>query len=284
MRRFPPTAVFAAVSLALCAPAAFAQVNAGRATAGPGATSPAARSGVSTSTSSTGNNITFSNPNATTNTGQSNQSGSTGSMVTTIVGTQGGFTTFNVPAAVNGNGTNPNPNFSQGQTSGAAANGSTGSTLGQTSGTGNGQTSQGVTPSSIANLQGAQLVDTQGRVFTDANGNPLSLDARGVVGIAPGGFGNGAGIVTGTPEASGGGQPQVMVLNAANSAGSVTLTPELDRATRKELNKAKVASRSRNKQLLYTIAPRTHVDRSGEVPDDPISPALSTPDRGFPRY
>jgi len=76
----------------------------------------------------------------------------------------------------------------------------------------------------------------------------------------------------------------VVILDPAELAGSVTSTPELDRATRKELAKAKMVSRSRNKQLLNTIAPRTDVDRTDQMPDDPLSPALSTPDRGLPRY
>ncbi|HXF81105.1 MAG TPA: hypothetical protein VN598_19705, partial [Usitatibacter sp.] len=33
----------------------------------------------------------------------------------------------------------------------------------------------------------------------------------------------------------------------------------------------------RNGQLLYSIAPRTNVDRSREVPDDGPSPALAGP-------
>jgi hypothetical protein len=36
--------------------------------------------------------------------------------------------------------------------------------------------------------------------------------------------------------------------------------------------------------MLYSITPRSNVDRSNEVPDDPVSPAISTPDRPVVRY
>lgn len=106
--------------------------------------------------------------------------------------------------------------------------------------------------------------------MADANGQLMTMDGRGIIGIAPMGYGADSGIVTGTPDAGG---QQVVFVNAANAAADApTPTPELDRLTRKEVEKARVASRSRNKQLLYSITPRNTVDRTGQMADDPIGP------------
>jgi hypothetical protein len=58
---------------------------------------------------------------------------------------------------------------------------------------------------------------------------------------------------------------------------------DLDRAVRRETRRTqrKVA---RNEQRLYTITPRTAVDRGNEMPDDPVSPAISPPERGRIQY
>jgi len=52
--------------------------------------------------------------------------------------------------------------------------------------------------------------------------------------------------------------------------------PELDAAMRSSetRTRAKVA---RKGQLLHSIAPRTNNDRSDEMPDDPVSPAITPP-------
>src|SRR5439155_16685330 len=70
---------------------------------------------------------------------------------------------------------------------------------------------------------------------------------------------------------------------AAPVIGTEFAEIDLDRAVRKESRRAqrKVA---RNEQRLQTIAPRTNVDRTAEMPDDPVSPAISPPDRGIIRY
>ena len=72
---------------------------------------------------------------------------------------------------------------------------------------------------------------------------------------------------------------------AVPAAPASTAAPavDLDRAVRRESRRTqrKVA---RNEQRLQTIAPRTKVDRSAEMPDDPVSPAISPPDRGTTRY
>jgi hypothetical protein len=58
---------------------------------------------------------------------------------------------------------------------------------------------------------------------------------------------------------------------------------DLDRAVRRETRRAqrKVAP---NEQRLQTIAPRTTVDRTAEMPDDPVSPAISPSGRGTIQY
>lgn len=106
--------------------------------------------------------------------------------------------------------------------------------------------------------------------MVDANGQVMTMDARGIVGVAPMGYGTDSGIVMGTPDGAG---QQVLFVNAAPlAADAPTPTPELDRLARKEVEKAKAVSRSRNKQLLYSITPRNTVDRTGQMADDPIGP------------
>jgi hypothetical protein len=55
----------------------------------------------------------------------------------------------------------------------------------------------------------------------------------------------------------------------------VATSAAMDPAVRRELRKRQ--SLKRNGQLLYSIAPRTNVDRSWQMPDDPVSPALRPP-------
>jgi hypothetical protein len=258
MRKPSTTTLAAAVAFALFAHAADAQTraaaSAARPNAGPNATSSnAATSAGLTNTANGSGTVGSAAQGVTLNPNQASG--------TVVLGStnQGNVVAVGTPfAGVNGN--------------------TTGTIQGQTPGTGNGSTSPGVTPSSLQNLQNAQLLDTQGRVLTDANGQPLTLDSRGMIGVAPQG-----GVGTDSGAAGGNGNTQVVVLNPGDLAGSVTSTPELDRATRKELNKMKLASRS-NKQLLNTIAPRTNVDRTDQMADDPLSPALTTPSRSLPGY
>ncbi len=84
-----------------------------------------------------------------------------------------------------------------------------------------------------------------------------------------------------TPAVATSGAPATGV--AAPVIGTEFSEVDLDRAVRKESRRAqrKVA---RNEQRLQTIAPRTNVDRTAEMPDDPVSPAISPPDRGTIRY
>jgi len=55
----------------------------------------------------------------------------------------------------------------------------------------------------------------------------------------------------------------------------VATSAATDPAVRKELRKRQ--NLKRNGQLLYSIAPRTNVDRTWQAPDDAPTPALRTP-------
>ena len=88
------------------------------------------------------------------------------------------------------------------------------------------------------------------------------------------------GELSGNPAANTGGNA-VIASNGAILSGAA-IAPQVGVATsnndplvRRELNKRR--NLRRNGQLLYSIAPRTNVDRSWQMPDDPISPALRPP-------
>jgi hypothetical protein len=67
--------------------------------------------------------------------------------------------------------------------------------------------------------------------------------------------------------------PENTDLVVTRSASAVIL-PELSAVERKELRKRHNVGK--NQQLLNTIAPRTNVDRTRQMPDDPPTPALTT--------
>jgi hypothetical protein len=54
---------------------------------------------------------------------------------------------------------------------------------------------------------------------------------------------------------------------------ATTATPELDAATRAAERKLR-AKTARKQQLMHSIVPRTNVDRTDQMPDDPVSPAV----------
>ena len=119
------------------------------------------------------------------------------------------------------------------------------------------------TGSGVGNLQ-SRLIDANGNLMVDANGNALISDGRNVIGVAPIAAGFEAPVIGVDPS-------QVVVTGAAltPSYTGVAATRELDRATRKELVKERTASRT-NRQLLTSIVPRTNVDRTDQMPDDPV--------------
>ena len=116
---------------------------------------------------------------------------------------------------------------------------------------------------------------------------PASPIASPTVGTRPVPFDSGAGSVV---TESGGTQPaedfvigangeRIPVNRAASAlpapAGATpTPTPELDAAIRNsaQQTRKKVAPQG---QLLHSITPRTNADKSDQMPDDPVSPALT---------
>lgn len=239
MRQRSPTTLVLAVSLALVANAAFAQRATGGVRASGAAGVSAAASAPASAPAANANASGGMNVVTTTSGGNNVVIGAPAN------GTQGSNTA---------NGTNPSPNATQGQTAGV--------TNGTTSGTSNGSTSPGVVPSGVANLQ-ARLFDANGNLLTDNRGNALLTDGVSVIGVAPIGSFEGATI--------GVDPSQVVVANAMIAPATTTtaVTPELDRATRKELAKARSASRT-NRQLVTSITPRTDVDRTDQMADDPM--------------
>ena len=169
------------------------------------------------------------------------------------------------PAAVDANGVNVN-GFGTGLQSGAVANGNIGANAAAASGTN--------TASGAVNSPFSSDVAT-GVIYPGA---PYGItDAAGNVA---------AGTTSGTTS---GGTPtygNTSAAAAANGTGftaSAIATPRLDAATRREARRER-ATVARGGQTLNTIAPRTNVDRTNQMPDDPPSPALMTPDRPVVRY
>jgi len=65
----------------------------------------------------------------------------------------------------------------------------------------------------------------------------------------------------------------ITTVPTAPAAATPTPTPELDAATRAAERKLR-AKTARKQQLMHSITPRTNVDRTDQMPDDPISPAV----------
>jgi hypothetical protein len=97
----------------------------------------------------------------------------------------------------------------------------------------------------------------------------------GAAGYGASGGGGGGGMDSGGnpagANAGGGGMNAAGVDNGR--AGSLTMTPELDRAARRELQHERQVV-ERKGQMMHSIAPRTNVDRTDQMPDD-SSPLLS---------
>jgi len=165
-----------------------------------------------------------------------------------------------------------------------------------TSGTVSGQATPGG-PASTAVAEGVQANTTTEENATNAN---VTAAANTTGELAPlGGTGSntgttnattgiaGNGVVLADTLASGGVTADAFTVgpngeripvNAASNANivaanTITPTPEINAATRRVANEThrKVA---RNEQLMHSIAPRTDVDRTSQMPDDP-SPLFS---------
>jgi hypothetical protein len=234
MRAFKRTVLAASLTLALAATAAHAQTL---------------RVGPSTPPSSTTATTTLNGAPGPTGTVGSTSSG--GTTTTTTTGTTGTTAT----------GTTAGPSIS-GTSTGDAFSGSS---------RGN------APPMGAASVQNNALGNA-GNNF-NANGERIGVftpDSGVIVGggVASGsaasGGGGGAGDTGGGNAGFNGGFAKAN--NATGNAG-VSTTPELDRATRREAQRARRTVESRS-QMMHSIAPRTNVDRTDQMPDD-RSPLLS---------
>ena len=164
-------------------------------------------------------------------------------------------------------------------TSGGSSSGTStdGTTTGTSTGTSTDGTTTGGTTSTTAAAGGTATATPT--VFANAR-------ARGVIIIDNGLDANGERVggqvvAEGTsglsPNASASGlSPNALAETdvIATQSGSSVIVPELSAVERKELRKRHNVGK--NQQLLNTIAPRTSVDRTGQMPDDPPTPALTS--------
>jgi hypothetical protein len=117
--------------------------------------------------------------------------------------------------------------------------------------------------------------DVTGSMGTGATANGGTYGANGA-GAAGGGSGSSIG-------AGGGGMAGESTGVNGGYAGAAIATPQLNAATRREARHER-ATVARRGQMLESIAPRGNADLGWQMPDDPTSPALATPDRPVVRY
>lgn len=263
MRKPTPAYVAAAVVIALAGSAAFAQTA-------PTPSSP------STSVAATGSRPTASAPSRS-------GTASAGGTVTRPMAPASGPGGF---SAAPGGDLTPS---GSGQTYSAV-----GPTPGSTSGTST--TAGGISTTETVNTDGTKTITTSGpqgwKIETfDRNGALLStLDSRSspftapVINGAPGGVSaDGERLAAEERERALASDSTLVelqeraMLNSDLARSSVSLNRVIKDA---EKDRRKIG---RNGQLLHSIAPRTNVDRSREMPDDGPTPALSGLASGFPR-
>ncbi len=192
-------------------------------------------------------------------------------------------------------GTAPSSPTITGTSSGDAFTGASRSpTAGQTSGpsisgTSSGDAfsgpSRGLAPSPQS---GRNRAATEGEVAT-VDDTGAAAGTGGIPGVlgsllpeATPGMSAGATTAGGARLAAAPANPNVTALaSAAVPAGEVLATPLLDRAVREEARRQRA---SRGGQRMHTQPPNTDVDRTFQVPDDPLSPAIATPDRPMITY
>jgi hypothetical protein len=259
MRAFQRTVLATSLTLAFAAATAHAQtLRVGPSTPPSSTTATTTLNGTPGPTGTAGNssNTTTSGTSSTGTTGST-----TGTTTTTTTGTTG--------------------------TTGTTA---TGTTAGTTAGTSISGTSTGdafsgssrgnAPPMGAASVQNNAVVNS-GSNF-NANGERIGVltpDAGVIVG---------GGVASGSAGASGGGGASdtgggnagfnAGFANANTATGTagvagVSTTPELDRATRREAERARRTVETRS-QMMHSIAPRTNVDRTDQMPDD-RTPLLS---------
>ena len=238
-----------------------------------------------TGTGTTGSTTTTTNVGGTTTTTTTMTGGTTTTSPGT--GTTTGTTTGNTTTA---NTTTPT---TSGSTSGVSQVGtSTGSALVDAQNrnlaaqsaipgsTPNGQTSTTATSTvngvGVGTSPATSTTTTGGNVFGTTGGLVVTDNGTGTAGIVNGVNANGERIGLQADMSSLSPNAVEAPAIAVQAAPNVTAA-EVNVLERRELNKRRNLKRDR--QLLYSIAPRTSVDRSDEVPNDPISPAISPPPR-----
>ena len=117
---------------------------------------------------------------------------------------------------------------------------------------------------------------TGGNIFGSTGGFVVTDNGTGTAGIVNGVNANGERIGLQADLSSLSPNAAEAPVIAVQAAPGVTAAEE-SVLERRELNKRRNLRRDR--QLLYSIAPRTSVDRSDQAPNDPISPALTPPPR-----
>jgi hypothetical protein len=238
MRKITPVFVMASLAIAVTGTSTMAQ-TAGSSTATAGtraaAAAPASTAPSSTSSASSGNAAGVNNSSPSTN--------------------------------VSNNGAGSNSAATQGVTAG------TGSTAGQSSGPSQSGTSSGdaFSGSSRGNAPAvgsasvnAPTPDTGSRPDL-LPGNPILSNDAAL---------NANGERMGNAEASTTSSGNVQADVASGGTIGAVVSPELDRATRREAQRQR-ATVQRKGQMLNSITPRTSVDRTDQMADDPPSPALT---------
>jgi hypothetical protein len=240
-----------AVALALAAMAADAATV-------PRSSLPGAANATPSVNGSVGAPITNSVPTATT-TGTGTTTGNTTTTTTTPT------TTTTSPAATASNGANLNRALSATVTN----SGSLGSVIpGNNTGLASTLANGASLSSPTGTATGSAVTGTDNGPFTNGGvGGIVTIDNGG--GPAVNGVNANGEIVGGTFAQAQAPAQQQFILQQQSA-----LTPELTALERRELRKRNNVAA--NKQLLNSVAPRTNVDRTWQMPDDPPSPALTT--------
>ena len=263
MRKATYTMVAASVTLALAGAAQALTSRPGAPTPMTAAPTAISRTGTGTTTTGTG----------TTTTGTTGTNGNAGSSGTTT-GTTGGNVTFTPTGSTSGVsqvGTSTGSALVDAQNANLAAQfdtrgAATGAQTATTATSAVNGVGVGTSPSAST---------AAGNVFGGSRGGLVITDnGTGTAGVVNGVNANGervgvqADLSSISPNATE--APEIQVLAAPNVTAA-----EVNVMERRELHKRRNLGRDR--QLLYSIAPRTSVDRSGEAPNDPVTPALTPP-------
>jgi hypothetical protein len=125
-----------------------------------------------------------------------------------------------------------------------------------------------------ASLSSPTGTATTGSIGNGTNNGPFTNGGVGGIVTIDNGGGSAVNGVNANGEIVGGTFAQAPAQQQLIVQQQSALTPELTALERRELRKRNNVPA--NKQLLNSVAPRTNVDRTWQMPDDPPSPALST--------